>query len=126
MIASIAWALSGTFLLAFVGIKLPGLEFKNQRVEAAYRKELVYGEDDVNRAKPHTVKELFSAVRRNYFRLYFHYMYFNIARILYLQVDVVFGLVVLFPDHRRRGDYFWSDAPNHKSYLNRCAVHSSI
>ena len=57
----------------------------------------MYGEDDVNRAKPHTVKELFSAVRRNYFRLYFHYMYFNIARILYLQVDVVFGLVVLFP-----------------------------
>ncbi|MDC0727177.1 peptide antibiotic transporter SbmA [Phytobacter diazotrophicus] len=97
VIASIAWALSGTFLLAFVGIKLPGLEFKNQRVEAAYRKELVYGEDDANRAKPHTVKELFSAVRRNYFRLYFHYMYFNIARILYLQVDVVFGLVVLFP-----------------------------
>jgi peptide/bleomycin uptake transporter len=35
----------GTGLLA-VGIKLPGLEFKNQRVEAAYRKELVYGEDD--------------------------------------------------------------------------------
>jgi peptide/bleomycin uptake transporter len=97
VIASIAWALLGTFLLAFVGIKLPGLQFKNQRVEAAYRKELVYGEDDANRAQPRTVKELFSAVRHNYFRLYFHYMYFNIARILYLQVDVVFGLVVLFP-----------------------------
>ena len=52
---------------------------------------------DVDRHNLHTVKELFSAVRRNYFRLYFHYTYFNIARILYLQVDVVFGLVVLFP-----------------------------
>ena len=78
-------------------IKLPGLEFKNQRVEAAYRKELVYGEDDPNRASPPTVRELFGAVRRNYFRLYFHYMYFNIARILYLQVDNVFGLFLLFP-----------------------------
>ena len=87
VIAAIVWSLMGTGLLAVVGIKLPGLEFKNQRVEAAYRKELVYGEDDATRATPPTVRELFSAVRKNYFRLYFHYMYFNIARILYLQVD---------------------------------------
>ncbi len=97
VIAAIVWSLMGTGLLAVVGIKLPGLEFKNQRVEAAYRKELVYGEDDATRATPPTVRELFSAVRKNYFRLYFHYMYFNIARILYLQVDNVFGLFLLFP-----------------------------
>jgi peptide/bleomycin uptake transporter len=80
-----------------VGIKLPGLEFRNQRVEAAYRKELVYGEDNPDRATPPTVQALFSRVRFNYFRLYFHYLYFNITRILYLQVDNVFGLFVLFP-----------------------------
>ncbi len=97
VMAAIVWALMGTGLLALVGIKLPGLEFKNQRVEAAYRKELVYGEDDPARAAPPTVRELFSDVRRNYFRLYFHYMYFNIARILYLQIDNVFGLFLLFP-----------------------------
>lgn len=97
VIAAIIWSLMGTGLLAVVGIKLPGLNFKNQRVEAAYRKELVYGEDDANRATPPTLRELFSAVRQNYFRLYFHYMYFNIARILYLQVDNVFGLFLLFP-----------------------------
>ena len=97
VIAAIVWSLMGTGLLAVVGIKLPGLEFKNQRVEAAYRKELVYGEDDGNRATPPTVRELFHAVRQNCFRLYFHYMYFNIARILYLQVDNVFGLFLLFP-----------------------------
>ena len=45
VIAAIAWSLFGTVLLAVVGIKLPGLEFRNQRVEAAFRKELVYGED---------------------------------------------------------------------------------
>lgn len=97
VIAALVWSLLGTGLLAVVGIKLPGLEFKNQRVEAAYRKELVYGEDNADRAAPPTVWELFSAVRHNYFRLYFHYMYFNIARILYLQVDNVFGLFLLFP-----------------------------
>ena len=87
----------GTVFLAAVGIKLPGLEFRNQRVEASYRKELVYGEDDPNRAKPLTVAALFDNVRRNYFRLYFHYMYFNVARIFYLQADNLFSLIVLVP-----------------------------
>jgi peptide/bleomycin uptake transporter len=95
--AAIAWSLFGTLLLAIVGIKLPGLEFKNQRVEAAYRKELVYGEDNEQRAQPITLKELFSDVRNNYFRLYFHYMYFNVARSLYLQADNIFVFVILVP-----------------------------
>ncbi|MCO5730517.1 peptide antibiotic transporter SbmA [Rhizobium sp. SSA_523] len=95
--AAIIWSLFGTGFLALVGIKLPGLEFRNQRVEAAYRKELVYGEDDENRAQPLTVAELFDNVRKNYFRLYFHYLYFNIARIFYLQADNIYSLVVLIP-----------------------------
>lgn len=97
VIAAVLWSLLGTGMLAAIGIKLPGLEFRNQRVEAAYRKELVYGEDDPHRARPPTVRELFTNVRKNYFRLYFHYLYFNIARILYLQLDAVFSLFVLFP-----------------------------
>lgn len=95
--AAIAWSVFGTFLLAAVGIKLPGLEFRNQRVEAAYRKELVYGEDDPARAQPETLKALFLDVRKNYFRLYFHYMYFNVARSLYLQADNIFAYLILVP-----------------------------
>jgi peptide/bleomycin uptake transporter len=95
--AAIFWSLFGTVLLAVVGIKLPGLEFKNQRVEAAYRKELVYGEDDPARAGPMTVGELFSNVRHNYFRLYFHYMYFNVFRGMYIQADNIFAYLILIP-----------------------------
>ncbi len=95
--AAILWSLFGTGFLALVGIKLPGLEFRNQRVEAAYRKELVYGEDHEERAQPLTVAELFAKVRKNYFRLYFHYMYFNVARIFYLQADNLYSLIVLIP-----------------------------
>ena len=95
--ASIFWSLFGTILLAVAGIKLPGLNFKNQRVEAAYRKELVYGEDDAERAQPMTLGELFSHVRRNYFRLYFHYMYFNVFRGMYLQADNIFAYLILIP-----------------------------
>ena len=95
--AAIIWALIGTVVLAVIGIKLPGLEFNNQKVEAAYRKELVYGEDQIDRAQPVTLKELFANVRFNYFRLYFHYVYFNLARIWYLQLDNIYSLFVLFP-----------------------------
>ncbi|MGV8998231.1 MAG: peptide antibiotic transporter SbmA [Parvibaculaceae bacterium] len=97
VIAAIAWSVFGSVFLATIGIKLPGLQFQNQRVEAAYRKELVYGEDDAGRAQPPTVRELFSHVRRNYFRLYFHYMYFNVGRIIYLQTDNIFPYFVLAP-----------------------------
>lgn len=95
--SAIAWSVFGTLLLAAVGIKLPGLEFRNQRVEAAYRKELVYGEDNAERAQPATLKDLFIDVRKNYFRLYFHYMYFNVARSLYLQADNIFAYLILVP-----------------------------
>ena len=97
LMAAIFWSIFGTVFLATVGIKLPGLEFKNQRVEAAYRKELVYGEDDETRAQPPTLTDLFSNVRRNYFRLYFHYMYFNVARSFYLQADNIFAYLLLIP-----------------------------
>ena len=95
--AAIVWAVFGTVVLMIVGQKLPGLQFNNQKVEAAYRKELVYGEDHENRADPLTLKELFARVRVNYFRLYFHYAYFNLVAIWYKQLDVLYSLVVLFP-----------------------------
>ncbi len=97
VVAAIFWAAFGTGFLALVGIKLPGLEFNNQRVEAAYRKELVYGEDHADRAEPITLGELFRNVRHNYFRLYFHYVYFNVARIFYIQADNIFPTLILIP-----------------------------
>lgn len=90
-------AMSGTVLLAVVGFKLPGLEFQNQRVEAAYRKELVYGEDDATRASPPVAGQLFADVRRNYFRLFFHYLYFDVAKWSYLQFSVLIPLIALAP-----------------------------
>jgi peptide/bleomycin uptake transporter len=97
VLAAIAWSAFGTGFLALVGLKLPGLQFRIQRVEAAYRKELVYGEDDPRRAAPPTLRDLFGGVRKSYFTLYFHYVYFNVARICYLQLDAIFSIVVLGP-----------------------------
>jgi peptide/bleomycin uptake transporter len=94
---AIIWSIFGTALLALAGIKLPGLEFKNQKVEAAYRKELVYGEDNESRAKPQTLTELFANVRKNYFTLYLNYTYFNVVRYGYINVGQFVPLIVVAP-----------------------------
>ena len=94
---AVIWAAVGTALLAVAGVRLPGLEFRNQRVEAAYRKELVLGEDDPVRAQPPTLQALFSDVRANYFRLYFNFLYFNIVRYGYLQASVLVPYIALAP-----------------------------
>ncbi len=94
---AILWSVIGTALLGLAGWRLPGLEFRNQRVEAAFRKELVLGEDDENRAKPPTLGELFLNVRKNYFRLYLNYLYFNVVRYSYLQAGVILPYIALGP-----------------------------
>jgi peptide/bleomycin uptake transporter len=95
--AAVIWSVIGTGALALIGIRLPRIEFLNQRVEAAYRKELVLGEDDPARADPPTASALFADIRKNYFRLYLNFMYFNIGRIVYLQTDVIFPYLLLAP-----------------------------
>jgi peptide/bleomycin uptake transporter len=97
VVAAVVWSIIGTGGLALIGIRLPGIEFHNQRVEAAYRKELVLGEDNPARADPPTLAMLFADIRRNYFRLYLNFLYFNIGRIVYLQIDVVFPYILLIP-----------------------------
>lgn len=97
VVAAVLWSAFGTAFLALIGIRLPGLEFNIQKVEASYRKELVYGEDDADRASPPSLSRLFDDVRRNYFRLYGNYLVFNVGRILYLQTDNIFPYLILGP-----------------------------
>ena len=67
-------SIGGLIISWFVGIKLPGLEYNNQKVEAAFRKDLVLGEDDkTNYAQQERLWELFLGIRFNYQRLYMHY-----------------------------------------------------
>jgi peptide/bleomycin uptake transporter len=94
---AVVWAALGTGALAAAGVRLPGLTFRNQRVEAAYRKELVLGEDDAARAEPPTLRGLFADVRANYFRLYANYLYFNVVRYGYLQAGVLVPYIALAP-----------------------------
>ena len=90
-------ALGGTLLLASVGIKLPGIEYDIQKEEAAYRKELVLGEDFKESAKPEKITDLYGGVRKIHYRMYFHYLYFNAVKWSYLQGMVIVPYLALAP-----------------------------
>ena len=90
-------ALGGTILLAAVGFKLPGIEYDIQKEEAAYRKELVLGEDNTKRAGINNIDSLYGKVRKIHFKMYFHYLYFNAVKWSYLQGMVIVPYVALAP-----------------------------
>ncbi len=71
-------SVGGLAISWLVGIQLPVLEYNNQKVEAAYRKELVYAEDDKKHfASEESIVSLFLGLKRNYYRLFTHYTYFD-------------------------------------------------
>ncbi|KAA6224911.1 MULTISPECIES: putative transporter [unclassified Campylobacter] len=91
-------SIGGLVISWFVGIKLPGLEYNNQKAEAAFRKELVYAEDDRKKyANKETIVELFTGLKFNYKRLFLHYGYFNIWLILFEQMIVIVPFLVMAP-----------------------------
>ena len=100
---SLVWAallvsVGGMVISWFVGVKLPGLEYNNQKVEAAFRKELVYGEDNkIDHASLPTLKELFAGIRFNYQRLFLHYGYFDIWLNAYDQCMVIVPYLIMAP-----------------------------
>jgi peptide/bleomycin uptake transporter len=96
--AAFIWAVGGTILmiaLAWV-LRLVGIEYDLQKREAAYRKILVIAEDD-GTIRPKTLEELFDGVRIIHYKSYLQYLYFNIARLAYLQVNVLVAYIVLAP-----------------------------
>ncbi len=91
-------SLGGMLISWFVGIKLPGLEYNNQRVEAAFRKNLVLGEDNkAQYARPDTLFELFTGIRFNFQRLYWHYGYFDIWLNSYDQFMGIAAYLIMGP-----------------------------
>ena len=91
-------SIGGIIISWLVGIKLPGLEYNNQKVEAAFRKELVYGEDDrKNYVQAPTILQLFTGIRFNYHKLFLHYGYFDLWAIWYRQLFVIVPFLIMAP-----------------------------
>lgn len=96
--AAFIWAVGGTLLMIFLAwlLRLVGIEYDLQKREAAYRKILVLAEDD-GTIRPKTLDELFEGVRTIHYKSYLRYLYFNIGRLAYLQVNVLVAYIILAP-----------------------------
>ncbi|MGL1931268.1 MAG: putative transporter [Desulfotalea sp.] len=95
---SLLVSLGGLVLSWLVGIKLPSLEYDNQKVEAAFRKELVYSEDDkINFGHTATLIELFTGLKFNYNRLFIHYGYFDIWVNFFEQLMLITPYLIMVP-----------------------------
>jgi peptide/bleomycin uptake transporter len=78
-------------------IKLPGLEFNNQKVEAAYRKELVFGEEYEDRAQPPTLSALYRHCRATTSRSTSTTFTSTVAKWSYLQFGVLIPYIAMGP-----------------------------
>ena len=95
---AVATSAGGLVVSWFVGIKLPGLEYNNQKVEAAFRKELVYAEDDKqNYGDTRKLEELFKKIKFNFGRLFLHYGYFDVWKYFFSQSMIIVPLIALGP-----------------------------
>lgn len=94
---SVLSAMMGTLIVGVAGIKLPSLHFNKQKVEAAYRKELVMGENDPLKCKPEVITSLFDHIRQNYFRLVMHNAYLNLSRMFYTRFSWMVPMLFLTP-----------------------------
>ena len=95
VLVAVVLAVGGTAISFLVGIKLPGLEYNNQRVEARFRKRLVYSEDDKKFADYPSLLELFTGLRFNYFRLFLHYSYFTLWATWFAQFIIIADLILV-------------------------------
>lgn len=89
-------SVGGMIISWFVGIKLPKLEYNIQKTEAAFRKELVFAEDDKkNYAQPEKISTLFETLRTSFYRIYLHYGYFEVWSISFSQFLVIVPFMLM-------------------------------
>ena len=97
--AALTLSIGGTLLSFLLGIKLPGLEYNNQVVEAKFRKKLVHSEDDFSERMTADLFPMFASVKRNYYRLFNWYMGFGIWQTAFGMLAGNVALVVLAPSY---------------------------
>ena len=71
-------SIGGLAISWFTGIKLPSLEYNNQKAKAAFRKSSSMPSDKANYGAPEKLEGLFKDLKRNYYRLFLRYGYFEI------------------------------------------------
>ena len=91
-------SIGGLAVSWFVGRYLPRLEYNNQKVEAAFRKELVFAEEDKqNYGNEYKINSLFDKLKFNYNKLFLHYLYFDVWLNTYSRILMVVPYLMIGP-----------------------------
>jgi peptide/bleomycin uptake transporter len=92
-------SLGGTLISVILGWKLPKLEYNNQVVEAKFRKQLVFSEDDFAYRSTAMLFPMFTSIKRNYYRLFNWYMGFGVWQTAFGLCVGNIALIVLAPSY---------------------------
>jgi peptide/bleomycin uptake transporter len=87
-------SIGGMAISVFMGRKLPRLEYNNQKTEAAFRKTLVYGEDNRTLVDTNLLSAQFQDLKQNYFALFDQFKYFGLWQNTYDQFTMLIPYVV--------------------------------
>ena len=96
---ALAISIGGTLISFILGMKLPGLEYNNQVVEAKFRKKLVHSEDDLTQRVTDDLFPMFAAVKKNYYRLFNWYMGFGVWSTAFGLAAGNIAIIVLAPSY---------------------------
>lgn len=96
---ALAMSIGGTLISFLLGIKLPGLEYNNQVVEAVFRKKLVHSEDDHSHRVVADLFPMFANVKKNYYKLFNWYMGFGIWQTAFGLLAGNVAIIVLAPSY---------------------------
>jgi peptide/bleomycin uptake transporter len=95
----LAMSLGGTAISLLLGWWLPRLEYRNQVVEATFRKRLVLSEDDFSARDTMTLFPMFQSVKRNYYRLFNYYLGFGMWQTAFGLCIGNIALIALAPSY---------------------------
>jgi peptide/bleomycin uptake transporter len=96
---SLALSVGGLAASAFIGRKLPMLEYKNQQTEATFRKSLVHCEDNRDAVSDAVLEMQFGKLKTNYMRLYHQYKYYSLWENMYYQLAVIVPFIAVAPQY---------------------------
>jgi peptide/bleomycin uptake transporter len=90
-------SIGGTLISLLLGWKLPKLEYDNQVVEAKFRKQLVFSEDDFKARATDLLFPMFGNIKKSYYRLFNWYMGFGVWQTAFSLCVGNLALIVLAP-----------------------------
>lgn len=94
---ALATSVGGLLISMWVGVRLPYLDYENQKTEATFRKFLVYGEDDRSTVTMEAAQSRFADLIENYRALYNSFKWFTLWENTYLQASILIPYIVAAP-----------------------------